>query len=1690
MGGRRRRDSLAAQPHSVWNGTARYLSDETVVDLFQARVAANPDAVALVDSDRTLTYAELNRQANQLAHELRDRGVGPERAVALVCRRGIPLVVAILATLKAGGAYVPLDPDQPHARLARMLTDATPVLILTDAASAASAPDGVVLEHLGLAGRPGTNLDREVHPENLAYVIFTSGSTGAPKGTAVTHRGLMNYLAAIRTVVGDSGAHGAPLHSPMSFDLTVTSLFLPLTAGQEVVLVSEEDTLDQLAALLRQPDRDFNLVKLTPAHFDALHGRLAMHGPLDSVRTFVVGGEALPARSVRAWRQLAPRARVVNEYGPTETVVGCVFAIVTESDTDPVPIGHPMANIQVYLLGEDLAPVPQGVTGELYLGGACVARGYLRRPGQTAERFLPDLYGPAPGARLYRTGDLARHRPGGGLEFIGRIDDQVKVRGYRIELGEVRSALLEHPDVAEAAVTVRDVAAEDRRLAGYFVAVDGATVNPAQVRQFLRNRLPAWMMPATLTELAQLPMTRNGKVDRAALPEPDDDRIDLADGYVPARTPVERMLAELWARSLGVRRVGIHDDFFELGGHSLLANQIVLAMTDLFPHLPADRLLGDMFRHPTVAGFAATLDVDVLAAGDMASRTLGSLTGPAAPADGGHQPLGGAQERVWFLDQIDASGTEYLIPIVLGIDGPLNVDALRWALSEVVDRHQVLRTSIVVHDDAPVAVLLPTAAFDLMVDDLPSDGDVAAAVRREVRRPIDLSAGLPVRARLFRVGPNEHVLCLTVHHVAFDAWSHQVLFNELAAGYAAATQAGQPSLPALPAQYADVARWLDRQLTGGALDRKVEFWRRTLAGSVPFELPPDRTRPARRLAQGDTRRITLPAALARGLERMGRRHGATPFMTVLAVTQALLARWGGRDDITVGTTVAERSRPETEALIGLFVNILVLRGDLSGNPTFGELLERTRDSAATAYAHQDVPFDHLVKILEPSRDLARTPLFQILVTYGSGPPRQPSLPGLRVRELPGPDDVSKYDLMIAFERTEDELLCGVQFDTALYDPGTVERLLAQFRVAVEHLVEHPDTRLAEIPLWSSPDQPEPGTIAELVPLPVGHLPELIARQAARTPQSSAVVMGERSLSYAELDRRATRLAGQLHRCGVRVDQPVALALDRSPEMVVAILAILRAGGAYLPIETDTPPARIAQLVTTAGVTVCVAGPGLAEAFAHLGCTVVGPDGTDAEPGGPLPVVNGLNLVSVYYTSGSTGAPKGVASTHAGWLNRMGWMQRRHGLRPGDTVLHKTTLTFDDAAVELLWPLTVGGRVALLEPGLHRDPQAILDAAVHYGAVHLQFVPSVLELFLQTLTPDDVARLGRLRSVLSSGEALRPSLVHDFFALFGDRVSLDNTWGATEVSIDSTCHVCRPADGGADIGAAPIGVPIDNNEVWVLDDRMRPVPSGVAGELYIGGLGLARGYLNDPARTAEAFRPHPNRAGERLYRTGDWGRRRGDGVLVFLDRRDDQVKVRGVRIELGEVAAALRSHPSIADAAVLAWTAAPGDKRLAAYAVTHADAPVAAADLRRYLGTVLPSYAVPDVITMLDTLPRSANGKLDRSALPVPDPTSLQQTYAPPRTPTEETLARIWAEVLGIERVGIDDDFFALGGHSLLATRAITRIRRAFEVAVPLSLMFECPTVAAAAVRVEEAVVAEISALSEEEAVRLVQADRA
>ncbi|MEU6339689.1 non-ribosomal peptide synthase/polyketide synthase [Streptomyces sp. NPDC046977] len=1644
-----------AEHHRVlveWNDTTRQLPQTTVTELFEAQVARTPSAPAVVFEGVDMSYAELNTRANQLARLLIEHGAEPEQLVALALPRSVDLVVAVLAVLKTGAAYLPVDPGHPVDRIAYLLAEARPSVLIGGDATWESLP-GVDVTRLPLdnlssrAAHDLSDADRRspLLPDHRAYVIYTSGSTGRPKGVAVTHRSLANNITAAAPEYGIGEGTRMLGATAFSFDVSVQDLFVTMVSGAAFVLAADEDRVDleRLQDLMRAQN-------VSVAHVTPGVARQLDPARLPELRTLIVGGEAPDAGLVNRW--VTADREFYNSYGPTETTIGATLMRCGARSWDRTPpIGRPLPNVRAFVLDAALRPVAPGVAGELYLAGVQVARGYVNRPGLTAERFVANPYG-QPGERMYRTGDLVRWNSDGLLEYLGRTDDQVKIRGFRIELGEIQAALLAQPSVAQAAVVVREDQPGDKRLVGYVVPASGTDV--ADVRAGLSAVLPDYMLPSAIVELDALPLTVNRKLDRKALPAPDYSA--ASPGREP-RTLQEQLLSQAFANVLGLPHVGVDDNFFDLGGHSLLATRLVSRIrTALGAEVPVRAL----FETPTVAGLALRL---ATSGADAARLPLTVRTRPATV------PLSYAQQRLWFLEQLEGPSALYNIPIALRLTGDLDPDVLRAALSDVVARHEVLRTVFAQVDGAPEQRVLAPQALDLPFssEEMPA-GEVARAVAEEAGRPFHLSEELPLRARLFAVAPQEHVLVLVLHHIAGDGWSLAPLARDLSTACAARAGGRAPEWEPLPVQYTDYTLW-QRDLLGedhdaaSVLTHQLDHWREALAG-LPEELalPTDRPRPPVASHRGGTVGLRIDGELHERITGLARAEGVTVFMVLQAALATLLFRLGAGADIPIGTSLAGRTDENLDELVGFFVNTLVIRTDVSGEPSFRELLQRVRERGLDAFAHQDVPFERLVEDLAPARSMARHPLFQVMLALQNAAPADLAIPGVETHVLNAGDLPAKFDLDVQLRETGSGGLTGsVTYATDLFDHGTVESLAERFVRVLDIATADPARPVTDIDLL---DPDERHTVLTTWndtahEVPAATIPDLFQAQAASTPDATAVVFEDERLSYADLNARANRLARLMAGRGAGPETLVAVHLERSADLVATLLAVLKTGAAYLPVDPDHPADRIARVLADAGpvllVTTAALNPAdggqlprlvLDDPETALSLDALSPtDLHDAERTRGLLVDHPAYVI---YTSGSTGRPKGVTITHRGLVNRLAWMQDAYRLTSGDRVVQKTPFGFDVSVWEFFWPLVEGATLVAARPGGHRDPGYLAGLIRREQVTVAHFVPSMLQVFVAEPAARECASL---RAVVCSGEALPASLRDQFHAVLP--IPLHNLYGPTEAAIDVTAFTCEPgADAG---GGVPIGRPVWNTRVFVLDAALRPVPPGVAGELYLAGVQLARGYLDRPGLTAERFVANPyGQPGERMYRTGDLARWNTGGQLEYLGRTDDQVKIRGFRIELGEIEAALLAHPSVTQAAVVVREDRPGDKRLAGYVVAAGDADVA--QLRARLAQVLPEYMVPAAILVLDALPLTVNGKLDRRALPAPD-YAAAATGRGPSTVQEEILCALFAEVLGLPSVGVDDDFFELGGHSLLAVTLVERARAA-GVAVDVRTLFTSPTV--------------------------------
>ena len=1467
-------------------------------DLVEARARATPGLTAVLAPAETLTYAGLDARAGRLARLLIRRGAGPDTVVALVLPRSVEIVVAQLAVAKAGAAFLPVDPAYPAPRIAAMLGDARPVVAVTrsDVAAAVTGVDPLVVDgpevraELGaLPGGPVSDAERAttLRPAHPAYVIFTSGSTGVPKGVVVTHAGLAAFCAAEAAHLGVTPGDRVLQFSSPSFDASVLELGMALPAGATLVVPPPGTTAGEPLAEVLARERITHTL-LPPAVLATLPAGAA----LPALTTLIVGGEACDATLTARW---APGRHMLNAYGPTEVTVVATWTGPLSPDGVP-PIGQSLPHAVCHVLDARLRPVPDGTPGELYVAGTGVARGYLHRPGLTAQRFVADPAG-APGERMYRTGDLVRRAVDGTLEFVGRADDQVKIRGFRIEPGEIAAVLTRHPAVARAAVIAREDRPGVRQLVAYVVPAAPAGAEPEALRAHVAAILPAHMVPAAFVALPVLPVSHNGKLDVAALPAP---RYDAA---VPAgqepRTGTERTVATVWARVLGLPGVGRDDDFFTLGGDSLLAVQ---ALSRVCATLGVRLEPRAVFDARTVAALSSLLD----AAG----------TGKAAPEPIRRQdrsrplPLSSFQRRLWMHEQVRSGSGENTTGVGLLLRGELDVPALRTALDGLTARHEALRTTFTETGGEPRQVIAAHGAVPLRIAEPTAPAGVDAVLAGELRRPFDLTAGPLTRAMLVPTGPQEHVLLLAQHHIVTDGWSVRVLTAELAHLYAAAAAGGTATLPELPLQYADFAAW-ERERTATTVPARLPYWRTALAGAQPLHLPA----PSGEDSTGAVHRRNLPAGLTARLAELGRQHGATVYLTLVAAVQALLARHTGQDDITLGTVSSGRDRADLDGLAGFFVNTLLLRGTVDRRESFAERLAAVRETVLGAFAH-DVPYDRLVEELRPDGDLTRAVV--VLQQQLVGASRAGDL---TVEQYDLPRPAARFDLVMEFAPRGDALELIVEYRTGLFTAARIEALATHLVRLLDAVTDRPDTPLGRIGLLSAPErslllQGRNDTARTIAP---AVLPRLVERQADRTPGLPAIREGAGEISYAQLRSRMNRLARLLIRHGAGPERLVALALPRSADIVMAELAVAQAGAAFLPVDPDYPAARIelmlrdadpALVLTHAGLrdrlpagdrpVLALDDPAVAAGVAAL------PDGdvTDDDRLAPLHVDHPAYVI---YTSGSTGRPKGVVVAHRGLANFSAAEIERYRVGPGDRVLQFASPSFDASVLELCMALPAGAALVVPPEGPllgDRLAQVLREQRI----THALIPPAALA------TVPDGEDLPDLGCLVVGGDACGADLV----ARWAPGRRMINSYGPTECTVVSTWT--GPLTPG---GVPPIGRPLPNTQVYVLDAGLQPVPDGVPGELYVAGDALARGYLRRPGLSAQRFVADPFGApGRRMYRTGDLVRWDDGGELRFLGRADDQVKVRGFRIEPGEVAAVLTGLPGVRRAAVVVRTDPP------------------------------------------------------------------------------------------------------------------------------------------------------------------------
>lgn len=1662
-----------------WNDTTvDYPKHLCIHQLFEAQVEKTPNNIAVVFNNQKFTYQELNHRANKIAHYLQSLGVGTEVLVGICVERSWEMIVGLLGILKAGGAYVPLDPTYPQERLSFMLTDSQVQVLLTQQKFVAGFTESRVKTVCldtdwelinGCQENPTSN----VTALNLAYVIYTSGYTGTPKGVAVPHRAVNRLVCNTNYVQFDKSDRIAQA-SNASFDAATFEIWGSLLHGATLVIIPQNIVLSPQHFAACISEQKISVLFLTTSLFNQL-ARIVPQAFKD-LRYLLIGGEALDPKSVKAVQQNGAPQRLLNGYGPTEsTTFSCWYQVqdVPEGATN-LPIGRPISNTKIYILDLKLQPVPIGTPGELYIGGDGLARGYLNARELTEEKFIPNPFDNSKeNCKLYKTGDLARFLPDGNIEFLGRVDNQVKVRGFRIELGEIEALLSQHPDVRQAVVIAREDIPGDRRLVAYIISNQKPEANATTLKCFLEEKLPNYMVPAVFVILDSFPLTPNGKLDRQNLPAPERLR-PVEETFVAPSNEIEEKLGVIWAELLGLEKIGVNDNFFHLGCHSLIVTQMLSRAREFQVELS----FNEIFENPTIASLA-----QLIAHGNKEQQ----WQRPAIERipHQGLLPVSFAQERVYFIEQLAAESNAYQFQATLRFHGQLNVAVLQQCLNEIVRRHEIFRTTYPAVNGQLFQVIHPHQPISFTIIDLQSfpederEAEATKLVETEVQKKFDLNQLPLVRWVLLKLSDQEHLLIHIEHHMAHDGWSFNVFLSELVELYQAFSL-GHPSPLAEPLlQFADFAHWQRQWVKTQEAQAQLAYWKKKLSGSSPLlELPYDRPRPTEQTYQGDHIRMELAIDLCESLRVLSRREGVTLFMTMLAVFLVMLHRYTGQDDISVGTAVANRRMHSIEKLIGMIVNNLVLRTDLSGNPTFRELLRRVRSCTMEAYANEDLPFDKVVEVLKPIRNLSHNPLFQVMFSFHDSPIPDLSLPGLEISlHEPISNFSSKFDLdFLVIPRFEQRVQNGsktgakgitliLEYNSDLFDAATIQRMLEQYQKLLYKIVANPEQHLGELSLLTDAEQKLlvewNQTNREYTEKDCIHL--LFAAQVEQSPNAVAVQDGQQ-LTYRELNERANQLAHYLQSLGVKPETLVGICIDRSLEMIVGLLGILKAGGAYVPLNPAYPQERLEYILEDTQLSILLTQQRVQQKLpGYTGQTIcldtdwviIGQHST----ANPISSVQLHNLAYIIYTSGSTGKPKGVMIEHRSLINFVMTVTHEYGINASDRILQFASICFDTSIEEIFPCLIVGATLVLRTEQMSHSSDEFWRYCQQCQLTILDLPTAYWHQLVAELKPQDKRIPPSLRIMIIGGEEAQLEKVkhwHISTAHLPHSPELFNSYGPTEATVVTTLHRLNSSTAISVL----IGRPISNVEVYILDKYLQAVPIGVSGELHIGGASLARGYWRRPELTAEKFIQNPiaNGTCDRLYKTGDLARFRADGALEYLGRVDNQVKVRGFRIELGEIETVLRQHPQVLQAVVVARSDIPEQKRLVAYIVPHQQQ-ASIDELRHFLKHKLPCYMVPKAFVLLEALPMTPNQKVDYRALPTPKYSrSAEDKFVAPRTSTEEKLAAIWSEILKLEKVGIHDNFFELGGDSILSIQIISRANQAGIQIAPKQL-FKHQTVA-------------------------------
>ncbi|MDZ8187884.1 MAG: amino acid adenylation domain-containing protein [Nostoc sp. ChiSLP02] len=1653
-----------------WSDTQAFAENLCIHQMFEMQVERSPQAIAVVFENRQLTYQQLNQQANQLAHYLRTLGVGPEVLVGICLERSLEMIVGLLAILKAGGAYVPLDPSYPQERLAFILEDTQTPVLLTQEKLVNNLPlhqAKVICLDLFLQENAENSQENPVNAttaDNLIYVIYTSGSTGQPKGVMIPHRGICNQLYWRQRTFGLTEADKVLLTISFSFDPSVWQIFWPLCFGGQLVMPRPGGHQDAGYLVKVISEQQITVLALVPSILRVLLEEKGIEN-CRLLRHVTCGGEALPVELIeRFFAQLNLDNVLHNCYGPTEASIDTTFWTCQRGSNYTIaPIGHPITNAQIYILDENLQPVAVGESGELYIGGIGLARGYLNRPELTQEKFITDPFSSEKGTRLYKTGDLVRYNSDGNIEFLGRIDHQVKIRGFRIELGEIETVLSQYPALMQTLVVAREDVPGDKRLVAYLVASPGQIPSQVELRQFLQGRLPEYMVPSSFVFLDAFPLNPNGKIDRRALPAPDISH-PISTNFVPPQNPTQEVLANIWAKVLRLQQVGIHDNFFELGGHSLLATQV---MSRVRQALGIEIALQVLFENPTIANLAQTITQNQILENNSQNQSIPQI------ANRESVPLSFAQQRVWFLQQLEPNSRAYIIADAQRLTGELNLGVLQQALDAIVVHHEALRTNFIKSPDgSPIQVIGTPRSVELQVIQVTQE-QAQFLLTQEAQQPFNLESDLMLRANLLQITEKEQILLLVMHHIASDGWSMGILWQQLAAVYEALLN-GKPSpLAKLPIQYADFAVWQHQWLSGEVLSSQANYWKTQLAdANTVLELPTDRPRPPVQTYQGAAESLMLPQSLSASLTELSRQEGVTLFMTLLAAFGTILHRYTGQEDILIGSPIAGRNRSEIEGLIGFFINTVVLRTDFSDNPSFRSVLSRVRQMALGAYAHQDMPFEKLVEELQPERDTSRNPLFQVWFNMLNLRDIQLEIPGVAVEPVPMLETASKFDLTLYVTEQNQGIKLDLVYNTDLFTPQRMMEMLHQFHHLLNQIVATPDKQIGLYSLVTPQAQfllPEPRAV---LPEPEYELvTTMFASWVNSIPEHSAIRQGTRSWNYGELGKTAQSLAEALLARGVQRGDVVAVFGTRSFGLIASMLSVLLSGGVLMTLDPKLPSDRHQLMlreakakyilyidsqtpenkaITESLITICV-NP-------HTGEIINSPKGNTQTIN--LPKITGDDAAYIFFTSGTTGVPKGVLGCHKGMAHFLNWQRQTFKIGQQDRVAQLTGLSFDVVLRDIFLPLTSGATLCLPEEGDNLEPTRILRYLENEQISVLHTVPSLAQSWLGNV-PEGVF-LHNLRWLFFAGEPLKETLVVRWRDAFPESGEIVNLYGPTETTL-AKCYYRVPVE--CTPGVQPVGMPLPETQALVLRANNQLCGIGEPGEIVIRTPFRSLGYINAQLENRSRFVKNPfgNDQRDWVYYTGDRGCYRPDGSLEILGRRDHQVKIRGIRIEPGEIETVLAQHPDILQTVVIAREDVPGDLRLVAYIIPNQKA-ITISEVRHFLSTKLPQYMLPSAFVVLDAMPLTPNGKVNRRALPAPDSSRQQPeaTFVAPRNEVERQLTQIWEQLLGVQPIGIKDNFFELGGHSLLAVKLFWQIEKTFNQNLPLATLFQSSTIEALA----------------------------